>query len=696
MTGYLYKFIPNYAILTAPLRELTHKDKHFRWGPKEQKAFQTLKDSITSEKTMAYFDPGRPIIVRTEASFKKGLAAGLFQNTDKGLQPVHFISRALTKPEKNYSQTEKDALAVIWAKNRFRLYLLGAPKFKIITAHKPLVAMFNKTTIKLPPRIEKWAMEMQDVDYKLIYEPGKNETDPLDFLSRHPLPKTENDGTEKIIRYTIMAEHAVIINRIQEETKKDSSLQKLAKIIKGNDWEKYRKDPEIMPYYPVKEELYIAENLIFKSNQIVIPLSLQRKIIKTGHQMGHLGISKTKQLLRRRYWFPLMNTLIENILGECFECKVTTKDHRQEPVKMSTIPSQPWEHISIDFGGPYPDGHYNLVAIDRRTRYPEVATVYSTACRSTTEKLKVMFATHGTPRKITSDNGPPFNSRDFSQFADEEGFEHCKVTPLHPRANGEVEVFMKTLNKTEQIAYLQGKNKYERANAVQDMLIAYRSTPHPATGITPYDALMNRLVRNKLDYIETKPTISEADKMINKKDKQFKERAGQQSTNRNTREHNYVVGDYVLLKQMKRHKWSSAYEPSFYIIFKIQGSSIGARRLSDGRTIYRDASYFKLANGVIEAIPVKPGIEDLGREQDSWRENILASAEPTVDEILEADQTTAAEAEPSEAPSEKEPTSPNRTSSPQKEVTVTPKPARRSGRTRRAPQYLCDYDYIKS
>ena len=48
--------------------------------------------------------------------------------------------------------------------------------------------------------------------------------------------------------------------------------------------------------------------------------------------------------------------------------------------------------------------------------------------------------------------------------------------------------------------------------------------------------------------------------MINKKDKQFKERTGQQSTNRNTREHNFVVGDYVLLKQMKRHKWSSAYE----------------------------------------------------------------------------------------------------------------------------------------
>ena len=98
------------------------------------------------DDTMAYFDPKKPIVVRTKASFHEGLSAGLFQRRSKGLQPVHYISRSITSAEQRYSQTEKDALGVKWAKTRFRMYLLGAPKFKIITSHKPLIPMFTAKT----------------------------------------------------------------------------------------------------------------------------------------------------------------------------------------------------------------------------------------------------------------------------------------------------------------------------------------------------------------------------------------------------------------------------------------------------------------------------------------------------------------------------------------------------------------------
>ena len=169
MTGYLSKFIPRYASLTAPLRRLTQEQVRFSWGNEEQRAFDKLKDSISGDNTMIYFQPNKPIVVRTEASYHDGLSAGLFQNIGNGLQPVHFISGTMTKTEKRYSQTEKDALAIRWAKNRLRMYLLGAPKFKIITGHKPLISMFNKVTAKLPPRIERWVMDMQDVDFELCY-----------------------------------------------------------------------------------------------------------------------------------------------------------------------------------------------------------------------------------------------------------------------------------------------------------------------------------------------------------------------------------------------------------------------------------------------------------------------------------------------------------------------------------------------
>ncbi|XP_033095335.1 uncharacterized protein K02A2.6-like [Anneissia japonica] len=150
--------------------------------------------------------------------------------------------------------------------------------------------------------------------------------------------------------------------------------------------------------------------------------------------------------------------MTEQLIGQCYECGVTTKAHNQEPIKIMPIPERPWGVISVDFGGPYPNGHYNLVAVDKRKRYPEVETTYSTAFQPTRDKLKKMFATHGTPRRVETDNGPPFNPKQFEEFAMVEDFSHHLVTPEHARANGEAESFMKTLNKTEQIAHLQGVN----------------------------------------------------------------------------------------------------------------------------------------------------------------------------------------------------------------------------------------------
>ena len=249
---------------------------------------------------------------------------------------------------------------------------------------------------------------------------------------------------------------------------------------------------------------------------------------------------------------------------------------------MTSIPNRSWDTVSIDHGGPYPDGHYNLVLIDKRTRYPVVESVPSTDFQNNKERLKHIFATYGTPRRIESDNGPPFNSKEFNEFAKQEGFQHHRVTALHPRANGEVERFMQTLNKTEQNASLQGKNRLERRNAVQDMLIAYRSTPHPATGVAPYEALKGTPVRTKLDYIEPEPQRNEKDNIIDCRDAEYKQKMKQQREGRKTRENNLLLGDYVLVKQPRKNKWSTPYEPVFYVVCSICGSQTTARCVTDG------------------------------------------------------------------------------------------------------------------
>ena len=172
--------------------------------------------------------------------------------------------------------------------------------------------------------------------------------------------------------------------------------------------------------------------------------------------------------------------------------------------------------------------HYNLFLIDKRTRYAVVENVPSTGFQTNKERLKHIFATYGTPKRTESDNGPAFNSKDFNEFAKQEGFQHHRVTALHPRANGEVERFMQTLNKAEQIASLQGKNCLERRNAIQEMLIAYRSTPHTATGVAPYDALKGAPVRKKLDYIEPELQRNKKDDIMDRRDAVYKQKMKQQ------------------------------------------------------------------------------------------------------------------------------------------------------------------------
>ena len=150
--------------------------------------------------------------------------------------------------------------------------------------------------------------------------------------------------------------------------------------------------------------------------------------------------------------------------------------------------------------------------------------------------------------------------------------------------------------------------------AVHDMLMAYRDTPHPATGVNPYQAMSNRPIRTKLSHATLKER-SEQDDLIDERDKLYKEKMRRSGTN--IREHNFVMGDYVLLKQKKVNKWSTAYEPTFCTVIRISGSTITARRVTDGREICRDSSHFKLANAIMHEEDGKGG------HCADWREALL-------------------------------------------------------------------------
>ncbi|XP_048236436.1 uncharacterized protein LOC125371759 [Haliotis rufescens] len=185
MVNQLAKFVPNLASKTQPLRELLVKDRAWVWEEPQRSAFQSIKDQLTSAPVLGHYDPNAETCVSADAS-SFGLGAVICQKDCSGVyKAVAYCSRSMTDTERRYAQVEKEALAITWACERFRDYLLGK-QFHINTDHKPLLSLLgNKSLDQLPPRIQRFKMRLMAYSYTISHVPGKQLCS-ADALSRAP------------------------------------------------------------------------------------------------------------------------------------------------------------------------------------------------------------------------------------------------------------------------------------------------------------------------------------------------------------------------------------------------------------------------------------------------------------------------------------------------------------------------------
>ena len=154
--------------------------------------------------TLAYFDKNAPTKIITDAS-PVGLGAVLVQEQDSAWTPVCYASRSLTRCEQRYSQTEKEALGVVWACERFHVYVYGM-KFVVETDHKPLEVIYGPRS-RPCARIERWVFRLQPNDFSVIYRPGReNIADPLSrLLHRKVEPDNHQRCTEEYVRFVAVS-----------------------------------------------------------------------------------------------------------------------------------------------------------------------------------------------------------------------------------------------------------------------------------------------------------------------------------------------------------------------------------------------------------------------------------------------------------------------------------------------------------
>lgn len=156
-------------------------------------------------------------------------------------------------------------------------------------------------------------------------------------------------------------------------------------------------------------------------------------------------------------WFPNLNEQIETAIRGCLACQANTSEHRnKEPLKMSELPSGPWLNLSADFCGPLQNGDYLFVIVDEYSRYPVVEIVKSVSANTVIPVLDKVISQFSVPAVIKTDNGSPFNSAAFANYAKYCGFTHRKITPRWPRANAQSESFNKPLMKCVKSAYVEG------------------------------------------------------------------------------------------------------------------------------------------------------------------------------------------------------------------------------------------------
>ena len=416
----------------------------------------------------------------------------LLQRETNGWHPVAYASRTMTQAERSYAQIEKETLCIVYAHERFHQYLYGR-SYSVETDHKPLVSIFSKPLIDVPPRIQRMRMRLQKYDFQLTYTPGKYMY-VADSLSRAHGNKIPKSSVETDVQVTV---DAVIENiqmskgkfqEVAQETKKDSVMCKLInQIIHG--WPEFRVecDVSLQPYWNYRDELSVIDGVVFKGNRVVIPTSLRSMMLKKIHQ-GHLGEIKCKNRARQVLFWPQMGRDIENVVRNCETCIKYRNKQQSEPLQPLPVTSRVWSRISTDLFE-LKNKHY-LVCVDSYSSYPEVEEISKQTSTHVIRTLKKIFSRHGIPDTVYSDNGPCYSSDEFRKFSEEYEFKHVTSSPKYAQSNGHAERMVQTV-----------KNIYKKCDDTGEDrelgLLIYRSSPLEC-GKSPAELLFGRAIKSNL------------------------------------------------------------------------------------------------------------------------------------------------------------------------------------------------------
>lgn len=502
LAGHFRPFIRNYAQRTRCLTMLTQKSTPFVWTAQCEDAYHFLLESISTDPVLTIPDFSLPFELHTDASYY-GTGAVLYQKNTSAqsrqqLQVIGYYSHTMTKPEINYSATEKEALAVLLALRHFRTFLDGR-QFSLITDHSALVQLFR--TAEPRDRLARWIFEIQQFDFDVSHRKGTLLTD-ADALSRLVKPS--------------LPTHEINVAKLWEGT----------------------------------------ESLMLVDGVFQVPETLRTVILElyhdSPHSGGHDGFNRTYSKLTSRFSWPGMKKDVEKYVRSCHTCQIQKAKYKPKPDEMvlPTHSSTPFEVVHLDFAELKKKGEgvrrtqSFLIAVDECTRM-----IAARPGREDTNSVIVLMERQMFERTkvLVSDNAAAFKSNALQTWAAQRGVQLKYTSPYHPEANGLAE---RTIRSVKQYMSMYPNFKGGWKCCLEAAVAHHNRSSSAALGCSPLCAFTG------------KPTLLPADSMLEIHDKltlnERKKTPEQQQLYRNTMKRNFdkrhvtsippiTVGDAVMI-----------------------------------------------------------------------------------------------------------------------------------------------------
>jgi hypothetical protein len=494
LCSYYRRHISGFAKIAQPLTALTKKATPFLWGDEQRHSFLTLKKALTSAPILAHPNYESPMIIMSDAC-GYGIGAVLSQSKDGKEFPLAYASRLLSKAELNYSITEKECLALIWALQKFRCFIWGC-KITIVTDHEALCWL--RTKKDLAGRLARWSLCLLEYEVEIRYRSGKLHTN-ADCLSRFPLTTADTNDEDRCVTIGVL-------NYADNDFFTSEDLADLtAKQQNNHQWRTII--TKLENNRSVGRRFCLKNGILFKIKylkgqaylRLCVPSEYTHIVLTKCHDdptAGHLGIHRTLAKIGQRFYWLGLEKEVVSYVKSCKLCQ-SRKSPKIKPAGLLQCirVSRPFQNVGIDLLGPFTTSHTGnkmiIVAVEYLTKWVELAPLPSGKADVVSEFLvKHIVLRHGMPEKLISDRGKCFLAGITQTVLRALGIQHKTTSSYHPQSNGQVERMNHTL--ATMISMYISEDQKDWDAQLNHICFAYNTSRQDSTGFSPFFLLYGR------------------------------------------------------------------------------------------------------------------------------------------------------------------------------------------------------------